>query len=295
MLLLLLIISIYSTQQGIKESKQKLNNIEEFKKAEASFFDNMKHYKDHSYLGFRIIHIPGSSSVFFSNPVLLSELSARINTITILDIGSNCKGGLVLRGNSPFAPRFSNVVRVLASLLILFLGFEIMREREFLQKKKPVNNNQQREIKKMREDKMTDEENKSTVGSRVKKIRKELNIKGKDFAPRLKISGPSLSEIEKGKYYPNFEFMANISREFNVNLYYLIFGEGDMFIDPGKQTALGLLEELVSSSSHIRKFLYYFERSDIIRFFILSQFKHKLMLDREMIEKEISELEQDSK
>ena len=141
---------------------------------------------------------------------------------------------------------------------------------------------------------MIDDENKNTVGYRVKQIRKALNIKGKDFAPRIKISGPSLSEIERGKYYPNFEFMVNISREFNVNLYYLILGEGEMFIEPGKYTDLAILEDLVSGSGSIRKFLYYFERSEILRFFILSQFKQKLMLDKEMIEKEIAEFEKDS-
>ena len=147
----------------------------------------------------------------------------------------------------------------------------------------------------MRKEKMLEEEDKNTVGYRVKQIRKALNIKGKDFAPRIKISGPSLSEIEKGKYYPNFEFMVNIAREFNVNLYYLMLGEGDMFIEPGKYTNFGILEELLRNSSHIRNFLYYFERSDIIRFYILSQFKQKLMLDKEMIEKEIAEFEKDGK
>jgi transcriptional regulator with XRE-family HTH domain len=147
----------------------------------------------------------------------------------------------------------------------------------------------------MRKEKMIEEENKDTVGYRIKQIRKALNIKGKDFAPRIKISGPSLSEIEKGKYYPNFEFMANIAREFNVNLYYLVLGEGEMFIEPGKYIDFGILEELVSSSSSIRKFLYYFERSEIVRFFILSEFKQKLMLEKDIIEKEIAEFEKDGK
>jgi transcriptional regulator with XRE-family HTH domain len=147
----------------------------------------------------------------------------------------------------------------------------------------------------MRKEKMIEEENKDTVGYRIKQIRKALNIKGKDFAPRIKISGPSLSEIEKGKNYPNFEFMANIAREFNVNLYYLVLGEGEMFIEPGKYIDFGILEELVSSSSSIRKFLYYFERSEIVRFFVLGQFKQKLMLEKDIIEKEIAEFEKDSK
>ena len=61
--------------------------------------------------------------------------------------------------------------------------------------------------------------NKTIVGNRIRQIRKSLNLKGKEFAPRLNISGPSLSELEKGKYYPNFEVLTNICREFNVNLY----------------------------------------------------------------------------
>jgi transcriptional regulator with XRE-family HTH domain len=136
-------------------------------------------------------------------------------------------------------------------------------------------------------------ESKDTIASRVKKIRQTLGIKGKDFAPRLKISGPSLSEIENGKYHPNFEFIYNIVREFNVNLYYLIFGEGNMFIDPGKRTDMGILEELFSTSGNIRRFIYYFERSEIIRYFILSEFKQKLIRDKKMIEKEIEEFEKE--
>jgi hypothetical protein len=76
-----------------------------------------------------------------------------------------------------------------------------------------------------------------------------------------------------------------------VNLYYLVFGEGEIFIEPGKRTDMKILEELASNSEFIRKFIYYFERSDILRFFILSEFKHKLMSDRKMIENEISEFE----
>jgi ABC-type transport system involved in cytochrome c biogenesis ATPase subunit/uncharacterized membrane protein YhaH (DUF805 family) len=132
LLLILLALSIYCTQQGIKERKKILNNFEGFKKLESFLFSQIRNYSKYASDGFKILVVPGTNIVFFSNPVLLSELSARINSITTLDIGSNCKGGLVLRGNSPFAPRFSNVARVLAGLLILFLGYETWKDREFL-------------------------------------------------------------------------------------------------------------------------------------------------------------------
>jgi transcriptional regulator with XRE-family HTH domain len=54
------------------------------------------------------------------------------------------------------------------------------------------------------------------VSQRIKKIRKALNFKQKEFAQQLSISGGSLSEMEKGKYPPNFEFLKKVSRDFNV-------------------------------------------------------------------------------
>jgi hypothetical protein len=64
-----------------------------------------------------------------------------------------------------------------------------------------------------------------------------------------------------------------------------------MFMSPGSRTDFGLLEELVNSSGTVGKFINYFERSEIIRFYVLSQFKQKMMLDKEIIEKEIAEFE----
>ncbi|UCH95191.1 MAG: hypothetical protein JSV88_33790 [Candidatus Aminicenantes bacterium] len=132
LLALILVLSVYSTQQGVKEKQKISANMEEFKKASASFFSALKHYKDYSNMGFSILFIPGDASVFFDNPVFLSELTARVNSITLLQIFSNCRGGLVLKGNSPFRPRFSNVVLVLGSLYMILLGFETMKERDFL-------------------------------------------------------------------------------------------------------------------------------------------------------------------
>ena len=70
------------------------------------------------------------------------------------------------------------------------------------------------------------------LGNRVKKIRRELNISQKDFAAKISISGSFLSEIESGKVKPGFDFFYNISKECNVNPWFLLFGEGDMFRVP---------------------------------------------------------------
>ena len=136
---------------------------------------------------------------------------------------------------------------------------------------------------------MKKEPNKETIAERIKHIRNTLHLKGKDFAPRIGISGPSLSEVEKGKYYPNFEFIYHMAREYNLNLYYIIYGEGEMIMEPGKQENLEVLAELAASSPDIGRFLQYFQNSEIIRYYILGQFKSKILMEKELIEKELAE------
>lgn len=126
----------------------------------------------------------------------------------------------------------------------------------------------------------------AAVGERIKLIRRKLNLKQKDLAHLLNISGASLSEIEKGKYFPNFEIVKTLNRQFNINLNYIFFGEGEMLIRPGSVT-WPRLEELASNSEDIRKFIYYFEQSAIFRYDQLSKAEDFLLDHGPKIEKEI--------
>jgi transcriptional regulator with XRE-family HTH domain len=76
---------------------------------------------------------------------------------------------------------------------------------------------------------------KDDISDRIRLIRNTLQMRQKDFADKVGISISSLSEMEKGKYKPNLDFITKLSSEFNVNLYYLIFGRGDMFTDPTRE------------------------------------------------------------
>ncbi|MCU0285460.1 MAG: helix-turn-helix domain-containing protein [Acidobacteria bacterium] len=128
------------------------------------------------------------------------------------------------------------------------------------------------------------------VGNRIKQIRKAVNLQQKDFAVRLEVSGPSLSEIESGKYKPGFDFLVKLSQEFDVNLHYVLFGEGAMFLGPGRR----FVEKVKSSggsTEDVRKFLWYFERSSIIHYYILSAFKNKLLENKANIDREVEEYE----
>ena len=125
---------------------------------------------------------------------------------------------------------------------------------------------------------------------RLKAVRKSLRLKQKEFAERLKISGPALSEIESGKYKPGHDFFIKIAKEFEVNLYYLLFGEGDMFLDP-MASYIRRVNTFAVNTPDVREFFHYFERSSLLQYLILAHFKLIMTKDveREAIEKEIKD------
>lgn len=125
---------------------------------------------------------------------------------------------------------------------------------------------------------------------RLKGIRKSLRFKQKEFAERLKISGPALSEIEGGKYKPGHDFFIKISKEFNVNLYYLLFGEGDMFLDP-MASYIRRVNKFAVNTPDVREFFHYFEHSSLLQYLILAHFKLIMAkeTEREAIEKEVKD------
>lgn len=130
------------------------------------------------------------------------------------------------------------------------------------------------------------------VGNRIRQIRTALHLQQKEFAVRMGIAGASLSEIENGKYKPGFDFLEKLSQDFHVNLHYVFFGEGEMFLGPGRR----YIEKVSfkgSSSEDLRKFFWYFERSSIMHYHILSAFNSKLVEDKSNIEKEIGEYNPD--
>jgi len=130
-------------------------------------------------------------------------------------------------------------------------------------------------------------ENKN-FAQRLKLIRSTLGFKQKDFAQKLQVSGPTLSEIEKGKYKPGHDFFYNIATEFKVNLYYLIFGEGDMFLDP-TNALLNSSDEFVVNRKEVNDFLWFFKKSKIIQYLILGHFRTIMLQEKDAIEKEINE------
>ncbi len=67
------------------------------------------------------------------------------------------------------------------------------------------------------------------MNSRIKQLRKRLNLTLEEFGSRIGITSSGLSKIERGLSGASDQTILSISREFNVNEEWLRTGNGDMF------------------------------------------------------------------
>lgn len=72
----------------------------------------------------------------------------------------------------------------------------------------------------------------SSINERIKLIRKELSLTQKEFGKRLGLSQQAIAYTEQGKNDVTDRNIESICREFNVRRDYLLYGKGDMFLDP---------------------------------------------------------------
>jgi len=77
---------------------------------------------------------------------------------------------------------------------------------------------------------MEDLEECKKIGERIKQLRKQLGISQDEFAVQIGLKQRTLSYIENGNRSILCSIVKKIHKEFNVNLEWIIFGKGEMFL-----------------------------------------------------------------
>jgi len=85
----------------------------------------------------------------------------------------------------------------------------------------------------------------STIVSRIKAVRKKLNLSQSEFSKGIFLSHSFYANIERGERKPNERIYELISNKYNVNKDWLITGNGDMFSKPPPNVELEQLTELI--------------------------------------------------
>jgi transcriptional regulator with XRE-family HTH domain len=138
----------------------------------------------------------------------------------------------------------------------------------------------------------------STLGERIKTIRKLLELKQKEFAEGLDISVQSLSDIENGKTKPCHDFFFNMGNRFHVDLYYLFYGVGHPFNKKGDSdgnqeiSTADMFSQYKEnfSDEDVREFLTILAGSRVIRYEMLGLFERLKYSDDAFIKRDFERL-----
>lgn len=88
-----------------------------------------------------------------------------------------------------------------------------------------------------------------TLGERIKKVRKALDLTQQEFCDRIGLKRNSISLVESDKRNPSKQLFLAICREFNVSEEWLRTGEGEMFA-PASSTELDALAAQYPNMTH---------------------------------------------
>jgi len=71
----------------------------------------------------------------------------------------------------------------------------------------------------------------------------------------------------------------------------VLFGEGDMFMDAAF-SSFNRAKRYAVNVEDVRDFLYHFDRSPLLQYFILGQYQSKMLLEKDIILRQIEEADQ---
>jgi transcriptional regulator with XRE-family HTH domain len=110
-------------------------------------------------------------------------------------------------------------------------------------------------------------------GRRLREARQELKMLQKDFALHLDVQDVFLSELEEGKVTPGFDLLRKLYTLYNINLHFLLNGEGEAFVKDDLSKALEPEEKKVKKKNiPTREMLHSMEMEPQVRDFLLEQF-----------------------
>ena len=71
----------------------------------------------------------------------------------------------------------------------------------------------------------------------LKSLRQELGLSLSKFSEKLEIPAMTLSRYERGERMPSAQLFIQLDKKLNVNLNWLVSGEGEMFVNRNTQEA----------------------------------------------------------
>lgn len=127
------------------------------------------------------------------------------------------------------------------------------------------------------------------MNERIRELIKALNMKQAEFAKRIGVSRPFVSELCSGNKKPSDRTVADICREFNVNEQWLRTGEGDMFLSLSREEEITKHCMSIAKqppSEFTLKFIHILSQLEPAQWQLLSDMADKLLAQRDAQKKD---------
>ena len=128
----------------------------------------------------------------------------------------------------------------------------------------------------------------SDFGNRLRKLRGKLNVSQKEMAARMGISASFLSDIEKEKAKPGFNFLSKLAEVYNISPSWVVLGVGETFLFSADGECF-VNHEFGEQSEEIRNLLIMFEKSPLVRLTIMAYASKFLLNNEDIIGRNIDE------
>lgn len=121
------------------------------------------------------------------------------------------------------------------------------------------------------------------MNERIRSLIKALKIKQAEFAQRIGVSRPFVSELCSGAKNPSDRTIADICREFGVNEHWLRTGDGEMLMHLSREEEIMRFAATVvrdPSSEFQRRFVSVLARLTPEQWQLMEQMAHKLLQEQ---------------
>ncbi|MCP4148000.1 MAG: hypothetical protein GY757_09655, partial [bacterium] len=122
--------SMYFVLTGINNYKNSKTNSIDFQKIESLKFERIRNYTHYSFHGVNVMFLSSPAGIFLYNPGSVADWSAKIDSVTGLEISRNLKGKGLFSEELPSLFHFPGLILYLVTLIVLFWGFETLRDKE---------------------------------------------------------------------------------------------------------------------------------------------------------------------
>jgi transcriptional regulator with XRE-family HTH domain len=90
-----------------------------------------------------------------------------------------------------------------------------------------------------------------TIGTRIRLIRKTINLSATDFAKKAGVNRTFVYDVEAGRVEPSRNFLDALNKTYGTSYDWILTGKGEMFLAQKETNAEALTDETISEVTRL--------------------------------------------